>query len=69
MKIKRHVVQICTNQVDNNYNTQTWMMYTVLCSDGSMWTKAMSDESWHQLPDVPDREPTEVDLEMQRHGY
>ena len=68
MIIKRRVVQICTNQIDNNYHTQTWMIYTALCSDGTMWTKAQADESWYQLPEIPDRVPDEVDLEMEQEG-
>ena len=46
------VIQISTNAIENNESTQTDMITTALCEDGSIWEKRYRDLAWHCILDA-----------------
>jgi hypothetical protein len=47
LKLTSKVIQISTNAIENNESTQTNMITTVLCEDGSIWIKRYGYNDWH----------------------
>ena len=47
LKPTSKVIQISTNAIENNESTQTYMITTVLCEDGSIWIKRYGYLDWH----------------------
>lgn len=50
----RKIIQISTCGIENTYHTQSNMVTTALCDDGSIWRLCDNVNSvWQRLPDIP----------------
>lgn len=52
--MNRKIVQIAsTSPADVDHPSVPVTLTTALCDDGTVWCIGDSDESWRQLPDIP----------------
>ena len=54
LKPTSKVIQISTSGIENTMSTQTYMITTALCEDGSIWEKQFEHANWYCILEAID---------------